>query len=218
MIKKVLRNILNGISVAIILCAVGVLITVVLTPKGEVPRIFGFTFFRVVTGSMEPNIPVDALIVVRNVEPETLAEGDVISFFSRDPSLLGEVNTHRIVRIGGEGGELTFLTKGDANNVEDRYVTQAEDVIGKVILVSRGLGKMIRLISNPLVFFSLIVLPLVFLLGRSLYESYQIARKLVREEEEAAVREAIETMRRRRAGEEASEMEVRPEETEKEME
>lgn len=202
----------------IILCAVGVLLTAVLTPKGEVPRIFGYTLFRVMTGSMEPGIPVDALIVVQEVEPETLVVGDVISFFSRDPSLLGEVNTHRIVDIYKEEGNLYFSTRGDANNVVDRYQTREEDIIGKVIFSSKGIGKMIRLISNPLVFLPLIILPLAVMLGRSLYESYTIAKRLVREEEEAAVREAIEDIRRNRKEKEAWEPELPPENTGKEKE
>lgn len=208
MIKQVFRRILNGISIAIILCALGILLTVVLTPKGEVPSIFGYTLFRVMTGSMEPAIPVDSLIVVHRVEPEKLVVGDVISFFSRDPSLMGEVNTHRIVRIDEEGGGLIFTTKGDANNVVDQYLTREEDVIGKVIFSSGGFGRMIRLISNPLVFLPLIILPLVFILGHSLYESFQIAKKLVQEEEEAAVREAIETIRCNRTKGDGSETEL----------
>lgn len=195
MIKKVFFKIINAISIIVILCAVGVLLTVVLTPKGNVPNILGYSFFRVMTGSMEPGIPVDSLIVVKKQEIQELEVGDVISFFSRDPSLMGEVNTHRIVEINEENGEYVFATKGDANNVADRYLTLEEDVIGKVVFSSLGLGKCIRLISNPLIFLPLIIFPMVLLLGHSLYESFTVARKLVREEEEAAVKEAIEAIR-----------------------
>ena len=198
MFKKIILRILNTISVIIILCAIGVLLTTVLTPKGEVPSIMGYSFFRVMTGSMEPEIPVDSLIVVKKQGVQELAVGDVISFFSRDPSLMGEVNTHRIVEISEDGGELFFATKGDANNVVDRYITREEDVIGKVVFSSLKLGKFIRLISNPLIFLPLIIVPMVILLGHSLYESFTVAKKLVKEEEEAAVREAVEAIRRKK--------------------
>ena len=111
---------------------------------------------------------------------------------------MGEVNTHRIVEISEEGGELFFATKGDANNVADQYITREEDVIGKVVFSSLKLGKFIRLISNPLIFLPLIIGPLVILLGHSLYESFTVAKKLVKEEEEAAVREAVEAIRRKK--------------------
>ena len=199
MVKNLLLKILNVISVVIILLSIGVLLTVVLTKSGEAPNIMGYSLFRVMTGSMEPSIPVDSLIVVKRTAPEKLSEGDVISFYSRDPSLYGEVNTHRIIEIQQEKGKYYFATKGDANNVEDRYVTHEEDLIGKVVYSSHGLGLFVRLISNPLIFIPLIIVPLVVLVGQSLVESVRVAGKIAREEEEAAVREAVENIRRRKA-------------------
>ena len=188
MLKKFLLKGLNVISILLIICSLGVLLTVVMTKKGEAPNVLGYSLFRVMTGSMEPNIPTNSLIVVHRIEPGKLEEGDVISFYSRDPSLMGEVNTHRIVGIEEVGGRYIFSTKGDANNVEDQYVTYGEDVI-------------VRLISNPLLFVPLIIIPLVIMLGHSLWESITLAAKLAREEEEAAVREALEAIRKKREAE-----------------
>lgn len=196
MIKKILMKTLNAVSILLILCSVGVLLSVVLTKKGEAPNVLGYSLFRVMTGSMEPTIPTDSLIAVKKTDPAKLKVGDVISFYSRDPSLMGEVNTHRIVAIEQQDGRYYFATKGDANNVEDQYATVEDDVIGKVFFNSYNLGKVIRLLSNPLVFIPIIILPLVYMLGHSIYESMVIAAKLAKEEEEAAVREALEIIRR----------------------
>ncbi|MBP3204621.1 MAG: signal peptidase I [Lachnospiraceae bacterium] len=201
MLKKFLLKGLNVISILLIICSLGVLLTVVMTKKGEAPNVLGYSLFRVMTGSMEPNIPTNSLIVVHRIEPGKLEEGDVISFYSRDPSLMGEVNTHRIVGIEEVGGRYIFSTKGDANNVEDQYVTYGEDVIGKVVFSSYRLGQGVRLISNPLLFVPLIIIPLVIMLGHSLWESITLAAKLAREEEEAAVREALEAIRKKREAE-----------------
>lgn len=201
MLKRILLKLLNVLSVVIILCSISVLLTVVLTKKGDVPNIMGYSLFRVMTGSMEPNIPTNSLIVVKRLQPSELREGDVISFYSRDPALRGEVNTHRIIEIRQEAGKYYFATKGDANNVEDKYITQQEDLIGKVIFSSVKLGKFVRLLSNPLVFVPLIIVPLVVLLGQSLWESVTLARIIARDEEEAAVREAVEAIRKKRAAE-----------------
>jgi len=195
-LRRIVLKIMNAISVVIIFCSIAVLLTIVFTKSGEAPNFFGYSMFRVMTGSMAPKIPTDALIVVRHVDPDTLSVGDVITFYSRDPSIQGEINTHRIVQMERNGQDITFYTKGDANNVEDRYPTKKEDLIGKVIYSSVGLGKLIRLISNPLLFIPLIILPLAFLLISSIAESITIARKLAREEEEAAVREAVEAIRK----------------------
>ena len=43
-----------------------------------VPRFVGIQSYVVVTGSMEPSIPVGSLVYAKPVEPETLQVGDVI--------------------------------------------------------------------------------------------------------------------------------------------
>lgn len=201
MVKKVFLGVVNTISVIIIVFAVIVLLVVVMTPKGQAPSILGYSFFRVMTGSMEPEMPVNSLIVVEKTPVQDLEPGDVISFYSRDPSLAGEVNTHRIVDISDEEGTRLFQTKGDANNVPDRYITREEDVIGKVVFTSLFAGKLIRLASNPVIFLPFIVLPMAIMLIYSIYKSYRIAKTMVQEEEEAAVREAIEMLRKKKEDE-----------------
>ena len=197
-IRRVLVNLVSIVSVCLIIASVLVLLKVVTTKQGEAPNIFGYSLFRVVTGSMEPQIPVDSLILVKREEASTLQVGDVISFYSRDPSLLGEVNTHRIVEIHENEGSLSFTTKGDANNIVDRYDTREEDLLGKVVFSSASIGKFVRLLSNPLVFFPFIILPLAILIIKNIIDSVKTAKALVREEEEAAVREAIQAIREKK--------------------
>lgn len=197
-IRRVLVNLVSLVSVCLIIASVLVLLKVITTKQGEAPSIFGYSLFRVVTGSMEPQIPVDSLILVKREEASTLQVGDVISFYSRDPSLLGEVNTHRIVEIHENEGSLSFTTKGDANNIVDRYDTREEDLLGKVVFSSAPIGKFVRLLSNPLVFFPFIILPLAILILKNIIDSVKTAKALVREEEEAAVREAIQAIREKK--------------------
>ena len=197
-IRRVLVNLVSLVSVCLIIAAVLVLLKVITTKQGEAPSIFGYSLFRVVTGSMEQQIPVDSLILVKREEASTLQVGDVISFYSRDPSLLGEVNTHRIVEIHENEGSLSFTTKGDANNIVDRYDTREEDLLGKVVFSSASIGKFVRLLSNPLVFFPFIILPLAILIIKNIIDSVKTAKALVREEEEAAVREAIQAIREKK--------------------
>ncbi len=199
--RNVLLKLLNVISVLIIIASMAALLTVVLAKPGQAPSFFGYSLFRVMTGSMEPTIPTNSLIVVKRTPAEDLAEGDVITFYSRDPSLLGEPNTHRIVRFEEDGGKRRIYTRGDANNIEDRYPAMDEDVIGKVIYSSPGLGRFVRLVSNPVIFIPVIVLPLLWMLGRSVYDSVAAAKKLAKEEEEAAVREALAEIREKRKAE-----------------
>lgn len=198
MIKKTFLNIVNVLSVLLILGAIMILLTVVMTKSGEAPNIFGYSVFRVLSGSMEPAIRTDSLVVVQRTEAENIREGDVISFYSRDPSLEGFVNTHRVVGVENSNGEITFTTRGDANQIADRYPVTSKDLIGKVVFVSLFLGKFVRLLSNPLIFLPLIVIPLAVILLSNLIRTIKVTRKLVREEEEAAIREALKEIKSRK--------------------
>ena len=198
MLKKIVLNIINGVSAIIIAAAVLVLLTVVLTKSGDVPNILGYSVFRVMTGSMEPAIETDSLIVVKRVEASEIKIGDVISFFSQDPAHGGAVNTHRVTAIEQNGEEWNFVTKGDANQLEDKYVTSSKDLIGKVVYVSHVMGIIVHLLSNPLIFIPVIVLPMFVILVYNLACTIRVTRNIVKEEEEAAVREAVEAIRKSR--------------------
>ena len=185
----------NAAAIVLILVSVFVLLSVVLTPAGQVPQVLGYSVFRVMTGSMEPEIREDSLLVVQKTPPEDIAPGDVISFFSPDPMLEGAVNTHRVVRIEKENGRTQFITKGDANVIEDTYPTDASALVGRVVFQSYGLGKTVSLLSNPLVFGIIILLPLLVILLMNLYRAVRIAADIAKKEEEEAVRKALEEIK-----------------------
>lgn len=185
----------NAAAIALILVSVFVLLSVVLTPAGQVPQVLGYSVFRVMTGSMEPEIREDSLLVVQKTPPEDIVPGDVISFFSSDPMLEGAVNTHRVVRIEKENGRTQFITKGDANVIEDIYPTDASALVGRVVFQSYGLGKAVSLLANPLVFGIIILLPLLIILLMNLYRAVRIAADIAKKEEEEAVRKALEEIK-----------------------
>lgn len=90
-----------------------------------VPRFFGYEIFNVVSGSMEPEIPVGSLVYVESAPAKDILEGDVIAFQSGD-----SVITHRVMRNRNIEGE--FVTKGDANETEDLNPVPHENLIGRV--------------------------------------------------------------------------------------
>ena len=191
----------NAAAIALILVSVFVLLSVVLTPAGQVPQVLGYSVFRVMTGSMEPEIREDSLLVVKKTPPEDIVPGDVISFFSPDPMLEGAVNTHRVVRIEKENGRTQFITKGDANVIEDTYPVDASALVGKAVFKSYWLGKAVSLLANPLVFGIIILLPLLIILLMNLYRAVRIAADIAKKEEEEAVRKALEEIKAKRDAE-----------------
>ena len=191
MIKKFFLTLINIISVMIIAAAVVVLCLVVFTKQGEAPNLGGYTVFRITTGSMRPSYDTDTLILVKKTDPSQIQVGDVISFYSADPALDGAVNTHRVIAIEQDGTEWKYTTQGDANNIPDQYGTDSEALIGKVVASSLALGKLARLVANPLVFIPVILIS-------NLVRTIRLAGKIAKDEEEAAVREAIREIQEKR--------------------
>lgn len=87
------------------------------------PRFLPYQVLPVLSGSMEPAIPTGSLAVVVTVRAEELAVGDVITF--HHPQAARTYVTHRIVRIEGTGADRTFITRGDANALEDPWQVKA---------------------------------------------------------------------------------------------
>lgn len=206
MAKKVFLQIINILSVVIIALALFVLLSVVLTRRGDTPNVLGFSAFRVVSGSMRPELQEDDLIVIKRVAPDKIAVGDIISFYSPDPELRGAVNTHRVTAVEEEGGQYVFTTKGDANVIEDKYGVRGDEVLGKVVLVSALLGKLSRLAANPLVFIPLILVPLLAILLTNLVRTVRLAKEAAQEEERRELAALAERMKKQReSGEQKAE-------------
>lgn len=198
---KWLSNLINTVAFFLIAMSLVVLLIVVLTPSGQVPQVMGFSILRVLTGSMEPEIPEQSMLIVKKVDPRTLKVDDVITFFSSDPDLNGVPITHRIARIETPHSDLHFVTKGDANVLADSRLVAPSQVIGKVIFVSPFFGKLVTKISTPLVFGLLILLPLAVMLVCSLVNALRSAARLARQDEEQAVRQALEDIRAKKSNE-----------------
>ena len=198
MIKKIFFAIIDIISVLIIAAAIFVLCIVLMTTPGKPPQIMGYTALRITTGSMAPTYGIDTMVIVKDTKASEIQEGDVISFYSTDPSLDGAVNTHRVVEVHEENGARTYVTKGDKNNVVDAYDVEEKYLIGKVVYASKLLGKLSRLVSNPIVFLAVILIPLAVILISNLVNTLVLAKKIAREEEETAVREAIKEIREKK--------------------
>lgn len=90
---------------------------------------FGLKFLGVMTGSMEPNIHVNDIVIIRKITPDEINEGDIISFVIEEETI-----THRIIKIEkNENGETLYTTKGDANNIADDTKITFENITGKYI-------------------------------------------------------------------------------------
>ena len=90
-----------------------------------VPAAMGYQVYDVISGSMEPAIPVGSAIYVKPVDASTIAVGDVVAY-----QYEGDVIAHRVTLNSSATQEL--ITKGDANEVEDFNPIPYREVIGRV--------------------------------------------------------------------------------------
>ncbi len=100
-----------------------------------VPRLMGYEIYNVVSGSMEPEIPIGSILYVEKIPPEEIREDDVIAFWSNDSVIAHRVVKNKIV-------EGTFTTKGDANAEEDMNDVEYGALIGRVSSHYPMLGQM----------------------------------------------------------------------------
>ncbi|KON75264.1 hypothetical protein M768_04750 [Cellulosimicrobium cellulans F16] len=104
-----------------------------------VPLVLGATPYTVLTGSMRPTYPPGTMVVVRPVDVERVAPGDVVTY--QLASGRPEVVTHRVVAVGvGAGDERVLTTQGDANAAPDPEPVRPVQVRGTVVYAVPLLG------------------------------------------------------------------------------
>ena len=111
-------------------------------------RLVGFDVYTVLSGSMEPNLPVGSLIYVTDKDPKDLKPGDVITYMASEKVVV----THRIVEVVPDENDpnvLRFRTKGDANNSEDEGLVHSNNILGSPIFHIPLLGYVSSYIQNP---------------------------------------------------------------------
>lgn len=105
----------------------------------QFPMPFGYGAGVVLSGSMEPALSVDDLIIAK--ESEDYKMGDMVIF--QDGST---VVVHRVVELDETSGMMQ--TKGDANQVLDEPIG-TDLVKGKVVAVIPSVGLAVRLLKTP---------------------------------------------------------------------
>lgn len=174
-IKKIITTLIS-VLVVVMMLLVGYLM--LCNIGGKVPYIGKYSTVKIISQSMEPTIPVGTYILVKKTDPQTIKVDDVILFVSRDPSIYGKINTHRVCEINEVSGQLYFVTKGDNNPSNDQFPVPQSDLVGKYIKNIPFLTKFANWFSNPTVFFIFVVLPAAALIIISVYDIVKKSKEL----------------------------------------
>ena len=151
------RGTLAYISVMLLLLAMLVVILSALASSS-------YSYYSVLTSSMENEIPKGSLIVVHHTDAQNLEIGDNITFMRGWKTTV----THKIADIyenHGDSGYRGFLTKGTNNQAPDEEIVLEENVIGKVIYSIAHIGAAIEYLGeNTIQLYSILGACIVFLL------------------------------------------------------
>ncbi len=172
----------NGGVGSKILTVVGIVICVILVPilvvnctllvksminEDEVPSFGSYMPFIILTDSMKDEFPSGSIIVCKEIAPEDVKQWDIISY--KDPeSKTGAVTTHQVIdfEYDEDGNVIGFITKGSANNTQDKLPVPLENVIAKYT------GFTVPFIGNVAMFMQTIpglivcvIVPIILLVG-----------------------------------------------------
>lgn len=146
---------------SVLLCNITLIVQGAITPEMP-PSILGKTPLVVMSGSMsgfqEGHLEVGDLIIIDKIDADKLQVGDVITYMLEDSTT---AVTHRIIRIEPTDSGLTFITQGDANNVEDNEPVNESQIVGIVIKRIPRLGDFVIFLQEPIGMFLFIGVPVI---------------------------------------------------------
>lgn len=114
--------------------------------------LFGFRIYRVISGSMQPALQIGDVIIVK--KSNNYSERDIITYSNGLTTI-----THRIIAINND----EVITKGDANEVDDKPINK-EQIVGKFFRISNFSLFSIILSKNVIYLIMIFLLVLIFLL------------------------------------------------------
>lgn len=183
--KKVVGIVINVILwLFVVFAALTTVVVFTGTSNNGVGNLFGYMPFSIQTQSMEPTIKAGDVVIGKEVDFNTLKEGDIITYWTTvDEQKI--LNTHRITKVisNGKGSVPSFKTKGDNNQIKDEYTVAAADIVAKYNSKISGLGKAVDFLETQKGFFICIVLPLILFF---LYQLYHFIKVIVTVKQENA--------------------------------
>ncbi len=153
-----LASLANHLVTVLLVVAVGAVLAV-----NVGPLVFPYRVYTVLSGSMQPAIPVGSEVVAVAVPASQIRVGDIITF--QRPGHAGELVTHRIVDTerSPRTGQLYWITRGDANGVPDQWRIPAQGTGLEYAFHVPLIGYALVALSSPLGRVTFILAPALLL-------------------------------------------------------
>lgn len=176
--KKIISIVVTCTMVIALLMCIAVISQVL--SKGYV-SVGNYSLFRVVTGSMEPEIPVGSLLVSRKVDIADIEVGDIVNYRSKESGMFGVIITHRVIQIyESPDGAILLETKGDANQYADAYFVDQNYLVGKTDYYTKEgnfLAGILSFLTGKVGFLACIVIPCLLIGGLTMRDCVNSLRE-----------------------------------------
>ena len=163
---RVIRNIFVWLIVAVAVCMMIFTIVSVRTFDRADRNLFGYKAFIVLSDSMSAtDFDAGDLVLVKETDPATLKEGDIVAYTSQNTENYGEIVTHKIRALTtDENGEPGFITYGTTTGIDDSTVVTDPDVVGKYEGSIPKVGRLFQFLKTTTGYIICIFLPFLLLI------------------------------------------------------
>ncbi len=194
-IRSVAMWVLAAIAVAMMIFTVVAVSTFNRTDR----KLFGCRALIVLSDSMsKTDFSAGDLVLVKEVDPATLKEGDIIAYTSQNSANFGETVTHKIRRLTTDPqGNPGFITYGTTTDTDDETVVTYPYVLGRYQRRIPKIGFFFRFLKTTPGYIVCILIPFLLLILAENIRCIRLFRQYKAEEAAKlrAEREQMETDR-----------------------
>ncbi len=202
-VLNVLKNVFTWLLVAAAVCMMVFTVVSVTTFDRNDRDLFGYKAFICRSDSMKAtDFASGDLVFVKEVSPNTIKVGDIISYRSEDPDSFGETFTHKVRSLTtNEDGQPCFITYGTTTGIDDDSPVKYTQFQGVYKFDIPKLGTFFAFLKTTPGYFICIFLPFMLLILMQGLSTVKLFRKYKKEqmEELTSEREKLEEERRQTA-------------------
>lgn len=196
-VLNIIKNIFVWLMVALAVCMMIFTVVSVNTFDRSDRSLFGFKAFIVLSDSMsKTDFDAGDLVLVKEVDPASLKEGDIIAYTSQNTSNYGETVTHKIRKLTTDAnGEAGFITYGTTTDTDDETVVTYPYVLGKYKTNIPKVGRFFMFLKTTPGYIVCILIPFLLLIliqGLNcikLFRRYKLEQMAEMQEERAKIEE-----------------------------
>ena len=179
---------ISGIIGTILLVVLIAIVIVMFDARlsGEAPSIFGYQIYRVSSESMEPELIVGDVILVKDVPAGEIEKGDIVTYKGEKGTFDGKLITHKVIEDPEyKNGKYVFQTAGIYDGALPDPEWDEDQLLGKYMKKLPVVDKIYNFFVTPygLITFILVIMVLFGYEMIALVLSYKDEEELLKLEE-----------------------------------